>query len=384
MGDDPSGGTGGQPVKRPVGRTDSGTGATTGSVGPAEPLPATPGDLTRDWLGPVLVAAGETAPRGITVEPLGPGVGFLGDVARVHLDGCGLGSVIVKFPPADPGGRHVGAMLNAWAREHAFYTEVVPRSPGADVPRCFFAGADPGDDRWVLVLEDCPSETLDTASGASQAQAEAAVDAVAAFHARWWQAPAKARFEWMPGFDRIGVGGLQGAWLDAIPLFTNRYGHLAPGDTLAWLASFAAELPAWSDRAATEPLTIVHADYRLDNLRYHDGRMTMLDWQTALRGPGAMDLASFVATSLTIENRQAWEDQLIARYANGLRSAGVEVDDAWLRRSYDENLLWWMGQFANNLARLEPDDPEAQAALDTMIERTYTAGHDRNVGRLLG
>ncbi len=60
------------------------------------------------------------------------------------------------------------------------------------------------------------------------------------------------------------------------------------------------------------------------------------------------------------------------------------MDEEWLARSYDENLLWWMGQFGANLARLEPDEPEAQAALDTMIERTFTAAADRDAGRLLG
>ena len=177
---------------------------------------------------------------------------------------------------------------------------------------------------------------------------------------------------------------MQAAWLDAAPVFIERYGHLIPDGTDQWPRRFAAELPTWSERAGSEPLTIVHADYRLDNLRFHQGRMTIIDWQTALRGPCAMDLSSFVITGLTVEDRRAWEPDLIERYRRAVSAAGVDIDDEWLQRSYDENVLWWMGQFANNLARLEPEDPAAQAALDTMIERTYTAGHDRAVGRLLG
>jgi hypothetical protein len=349
----------------------------------AEP-PAAADELTPAWLAAALDGA---AVERIEVEPLGPGVGFLGDVARVRLayrEGgvTGPDTVIVKFPPADPGGRQVGAMLNVWAREQAFYQQIAPASPGAQVPHCHHVAADPERGRWVLVLEDCPSEPLDAATGATRIQADAAVDALAAFHARWWCS--EQTFDWMPGFDRSGVGGLQGPWLDAIPVFVRRYGHLVPDPTRDWLTTFAHELPAWSDRVAAEPLTIVHADYRLDNLRFHDGRMTILDWQTALRGPGPMDLTSFLATACTVDDRRAWEPALIDRYAGALLADGVEVDPAWLVRSYDENLLWWMGQFANNLARLEPDDPAAQAALDTMIERTYTAAADREVGRLLG
>ncbi|MEL7155442.1 MAG: hypothetical protein AAFN30_02465, partial [Actinomycetota bacterium] len=105
--------------------------------------------------------------------------------------------------------------------------------------------------------------------------------------------------------------------------------------------------------------------------------------QTALRGPCAMDLSSFLITGLSIDDRRRWEPDLIDRYRRAAVAAGVDLDTDWLTRSYDENVLWWMGQFANNLARLEPDDPAAQAALDTMIERTYTAAADRSVGRLL-
>ena len=352
-------------------------------------------EVTASWMAVALGHPDQPAPiEAVDVEPLGAGVGFLGDVARVGITWANAdagsdqrpSTVIVKLPPADPGGRQVGAMLHVWAREQAFYTEVAPAWPEAPVPTCHHAGADPDAGRWVLVLDDCPSEPLDTAAGATDHQVRAAADALAAFQARWWGRG--ARFEWMPGFDRTGVGGLAGAWLGAIPLFLERYGHLLPDETDRWLEAAPDWLGRWSDRAGVGPLTVVHADYRLDNLRYHDGRVTIIDWQTALRGPGPMDLSSLVVTGCTIDDRRRLEPELIDRYRAGLGAAGVdlaaEADPGWLERSYDENLLWWMGQFASNLARLEPDEPEAQAALDTMIERTYVAGADRQVGRLLG
>lgn len=351
----------------------------------AAPVPSRFEDLTAEWMNLVLDVQPGVVER-IDVEPLGPGVGFLGDVARVRVryrpgHQSGPASVMVKIPPADPGGRQVGSMLNVWAREQAFYREVAPSSPGAQVPICHHTGADPDQGRWVLVLEDCPSEPLDAAVGASDEQAMAAVDALVGFHAHWWQA--ERILEWMPGLDRTSFAGLSGAWSEATPLFLDRYGHLLPDGTEEWLRACPSWLPDWSARAGREPVTIVHADYRLDNLRYHDGRMTIIDWQTALRGPGAMDLSSFVVTGCTIERRRRLEPDLLDRYARGLAAAGVTVDPAWLGQSYDENLLWWMGQFASNLARLEPDDAGAQAALDTMIERTFTAAADRDVGRLL-
>ena len=352
------------------------------------PVPADLGQVTAGWLERALRAGGLAGVEvaSIAVEPLGAAGGLLGDLARVRVAyarGQGPATVMVKVPPADPGGHQVGSMLRAWAREGAFYREVAPASPGARVPHCYHNGADEEAGRWVLVLEDCgPGERpTGPGAGASPAQAEAAVDALAAFHATWWGSP--RRFAWMPGFDSAGVGGLQPLWFSSHPRFLERFGHLIPEPTAAWLVDFSHRLPAWSARAAAEALTVVHADYRLDNLLYIGRQVTIIDWQTALRGPGAMDLSSFLATSLTVGDRRAAENDLIERYRRGLADRGVSVDAAWLARSYDETLLWWMGQFANNLARLEPADPAVQQTLDTMIERTFTAAADRDAGRLI-
>lgn len=366
----------------------------------AEGWPGVPGDfgdVTAAWVeaalraGPIPGAPGGLVATvaAVDVEPLGAAVGFLGDLARVtvtYSSGDGPTTVIVKLPTADPGGHQVGSMLRAWAREVAFYRQVAPASPGARVPRCWHSGADEAAGRWVLVLEDVPSTAIDTEQGATGSQAAAAVSALARFHAAWWDSgadPSARRFAWMPGFDTTGVAGLAPLWADAHPRFLERYGHVVPSPTDRWLLALADWLGPWSARAAGEPLTVVHADYRLDNLLIGEASVTMIDWQTALRGPGPMDLTSFVATALTVEDRRAWEGELIDRYAREVTAHGHPVDRAWLNRSYDENLLWWMGQFANNLSRLAPDDPAARQALDTMVERTFTAALDRDCGRLL-
>ena len=372
------------------------------ATGPEEipGVPASFDDMTSSWMQAALRAGPAPGPgaagldvevASVEVRPLGATVGFLGDLARVAITyarGDGPATVIVKLPTADPGGHQVGSILRAWAREVAFYREVAPASPGVRVPQCWHTGADEAAGRWVVVLEDVPALPIDSGRGVTGAQAGEAVRALAGFHAAWWAAgddgpPAAGRFGWIPGFDTTGVAGLAPLWADAHPRFLERYGHVVPSPTDRWLLALADWLGPWSARAATEPLTVVHADYRLDNLLISEVSVTMIDWQTALRGPGPMDLTSFVATALTVEDRREWEDELIHRYASGLEERGWRIDRDWLLRSYDENLLWWMGQFANNLSRLAPGDPEARRALDTMVERTFTAALDRGCGRLL-
>jgi len=315
-----------------------------------------------------------------------PNLGFMCDIFRIapHWNSEPpadiAGTFLVKIPPSDPGGVHVGRMLDAWAREGNFYRDVAPLTPQLSLPRCYDIGEDRAAGRWSLVLEELPSDGVTDSIGASRGQAAQALEVLAQIHAAWWQS--STRFDWMPGFDDRGVGGLQPLWLDSIPTFLERYAHLIPPETAVWLTTFAPRLQAWSDKAATEPLTIVHADYRADNMIFSGEKVTVIDWQTALRGPAAMDVSSFLATSMTTELRRAHEADLIDEYLAALTNAGVTVDRDWFETSIDENLLWWMGQFANNLAHLHPD-ADAQERLDLMVTRSYQMAADRNVGRLL-
>ena len=323
---------------------------------------------------------------GVTIEPLPASKGLIGDLAIVHVEYEGepdLASaprrLALKLPAQSPDSRRIGSMLNAYGREAAFYDHVAART--AHAARCFYNGADPTTDRWALAIEYIDADPFDPVRGATEAQATAAIDALAALHGAWWGAATE--FEWMPGFDRGGVGGLAPLWEQNLPVFTERYRESLPGDTANWVTAFAPALADWSNEAAGGPLTLVHADYRIDNLLFRGDRVTIIDWQTAMRAPAAMDLSCFITTSLTIDGRRTHEDALIDRYLAGLAEHGVEADRSWFMRSYDENLLWWMGQFGNNLAHLRPDDVAVQNALTAMVERVYSAGNDHDVGRLL-
>lgn len=355
-------------------------------------LPADFDAITPAWLTNALQRADTTeSTRPLTViavrwERIGEQTGFLGRLARLYptyaAGATGPASIIAKLPTLDPGGLEIGRMLGVWPREARFFDEVAATC-NARIPLCYFNGADPGADRYVLLLEDCgPAQPADQVLGATDEQAKSAVDALARLHAQWWGV-AKP-WPWMPGFDRIGDSPLQGAMRSAIPGFILRYGSQVPAHTIAWLAEFVEQFRDWTTGLSTRPLTLVHADYRLDNLLYdEDGEPTMIDWQTALWGPGAMDLASFCSTSLTVADRRRLEPDLLQRYSAGIAAAGHDVSVAEVTDSYRECLLWWMAIFANNLSRLDPQDQRATTLFDLMIERTFVAAADHDAGAVL-
>lgn len=350
------------------------------------PVPGRFDEITTAWFAAALAEGGRLAAdvAEIAVEPMAPDAGLLGDLALVHAtfaDDRPPRSFVLKLPAANPTSRQIGDMLRAYEREVAFYRHIAPRATGTQLAACFYAGQDRAARRWALVLEAVEADEVDFVGGATIGQAHAAVDALADWHGDWWQSPDPHR--WMPGFDTTGVGGLQPLWTQNLPVFVERYADVLPGESAAWVLRFAPTLGDWSTAAAAEPLTMVHSDCRIDNLLFRGEQVTIIDWQTAMRAPAAMDLTCFIATSLDVELRRASEDALIDRYLARLERRGASVDGVWFRRSYDQNLLWWMGQFGNNLAHLEPDDPSAAANLRLMVERVYTAGLDHRVDRLL-
>jgi len=349
-------------------------------------VPATVDDLSLQWFNEAIREGGvlDAEFDSLTVEPMDPSKGLIGDLATLSVTyerGSGPSTFVIKLPAANPDSRRIGEMLGAYAREVAFYRAAAPHSTSTRLPKCFYTGADDSQQHWAIILEYIDADPFDYFAGATDAQAATAVDALADFHAVWWES--HIRFDWMPGFDRAGVGGLQPMWLANLPVFIERYGHVLPGATSEWVLRFAPSLTNWCQGAAHEPLTMVHSDYRIDNLLFTGDHVTMIDWQTAMRAPAAMDLSCFITTSLSIERRRQTERQLIDRYLARLNSQGVSIDTDWFNRSYDENILWWMGQFGNNLAHLDPGNEIVQQGLTAMIERVYTAAADRNVGRLL-
>jgi aminoglycoside/choline kinase family phosphotransferase len=75
---------------------------------------------------------------------------------------------------------------------------------------------------------------------------------------------------------------------------------------------------------ARAPRTIVHSDFRSDNLfRDESGQVAIIDWENIVRGRGPLDVAVFSVASLSVDNRRAHEDQVLQAYVRALRERGV-------------------------------------------------------------
>ena len=74
--------------------------------------------------------------------------------------------------------------------------------------------------------------------------------------------------------------------------------------------------------------------------------MGLADWQCATKGHWSRDVSYAIACGLTVEDRRAWERDLLRYYLDRLQAAGgerISFDDAWThyRQQMFHALSWW-------------------------------------------
>ena len=147
-------------------------------------IPRTVDDLTTEWCSEVL----RRQITGVHATPLGVGVGLVGQLFKLELDGpAGRATVVAKLAAPTDEGRFVATVLNMYGREVGFYNELSKRTTIAH-PHCLFAEHDPATQDAVLLLEDVSprGRLLDQIAGCSIADARPAIRSLAKLHACFW------------------------------------------------------------------------------------------------------------------------------------------------------------------------------------------------------
>ncbi|SHN46531.1 phosphotransferase family protein [Cryptosporangium aurantiacum] len=282
-----------------------------------------PADLTPAWLSRVLRLGSDIDADLRAVRAQRIGTGQIGASYRVELDGApgAPPSVVVKI--ASGSDRSMVSQGFAW--EVGFYRQLADRVR-ARIPRCWYGAISPDHTRFTLVLEDLsPAEPGSQAVGCAPDRARDAVVNLAGLHAPFWNSTFLAGgLEWLSPPDAEGCAFLGALHRDATDAFVKRFGTDLPAADAETLRAAADRTERWlaGHRA---PFSLVHGDYRLDNLMFHPDRpeVAALDWQTISVGHPGRDLAYFLANSLSIDDRRAHEDDLVAGYHAELVRQGV-------------------------------------------------------------
>ncbi len=301
-----------------------------GSAAGGDAVRRTAGDVDPAWLTAVLHAGGHLADdarvTGVTATPVG--TGQMADTVRLRLDyepdGAGPASIVGKFASQDEQSLNTGRVMRAYEVEVRFYAEVAPRV-AARVPALLFAALDPVESWFTLLLEDLDDAVQgDEIEGCDADVAAAALGQLAALHAPCWEDAGLAATGWIDRSSPEGDEFTAALVTGVFPGFLERYGDRLDPEHRALLEAFIPRLRTWMSRERG-PRTIVHADFRLDNLLFTSDRPepAVVDFQTVNWGCGAYDLAYFVGGSLEPAVRRAAGDALVAGYHEALVARGV-------------------------------------------------------------
>jgi hypothetical protein len=290
-------------------------------------------DLTPEFLTRALAAHLDGA-RVTVVQTTPVGTGQVSDSCRLRLtydrDLELPETLIAKVPAADPASRNAAKVFRTYEIEASFYGQLAARLPVA-LATCYYAGYDAGPDEYVVLLQDlAPACAGDQLAGITPDQAAIAIDELAALHAFGWGSNELAELPWLNRSSPEGAQLMTAAVTGMYPGFRDRYGTRLEPETLPLIEDFLPRTAGYL-AARDGPRTIVHGDFRADNLLFGPARPVVLDWQTCSFGAGLGDLSYFLGSSLQVPDRQQHEEDLVRRYHAALTRSGVRLswNDCW-------------------------------------------------------
>ncbi len=282
-------------------------------------------------------------------------------------------SVIVKMATDDPHRLFIMQTAKFYAREVRFYEELSTTAP-VRVPRCFHSAIDAETSAFLLVLEDVGElRHVDQLEGCGFDDAVQALRTLAKLHARWWGHDlGDVADTFMPmnnDFNQFVVPVIyQQSW----PAARDARPDLWPDDVSVFLDGFGAKVPQILD-GLMGPNTLIHNDYRVDNLLWDGDDIVVLDFQMYSTASGLLDFAYFVAQSIPKEVRKERFDELLDAYLSELTANGVTLDretalDRY-RRALVFGFMWPLGLMGS----YDTLDPRGRDLADTMLDRHLAA-----------
>ncbi len=283
------------------------------------PIPAGIEDIDDEWLSTAMA----TPVRISDIKNVGEGYGMVSSLYRIWLAGDDPGSVIVKLPSLDEAAQFAATILRLNIREVGFYRELAADSP-IRVPHAYHAAVNDETHQFVLVIEDLIAwRAVDQVQGMRLEDAQRSIAALASWHLKWWQAaaPIVSRGTAIaigdPIYPMILPAVFAEGWQKLLSEMNVPAALRAAGD------HWSDALPGLLESFAQEPSTLVHGDYRADNMFFSDtGELALVDFQVIGESTAVGDLAYFVTASLPAEVASRSEQDLFSLWRDTLLAGG--------------------------------------------------------------
>ena len=269
------------------------------------------------------------------------------------------------------------------AAEGRFYREIRPEL-NIEAPRCYHSAWDRNSGRSVHLFEDviatkaarfCKWNTT-----ISRPQAEQIIDTLATMHGQFYESPRfSSDLKWVVSYvdffragERVGLRAChEQAMIKAEAIIP---ADISRRRSEIWPLTMKA-----LDLHRKGPYTLLHSDVHLGNWYISgESRLGLCDWQCLGKGHWARDLAYALSTTISIEDRRAWERDLLRRYLEQMREKcglSTSFDEAWdlYRQQIVLALMMWTPTLVHT--RTTPDMQPEEMSLE-MIKRMTAAMSD--------
>ncbi|WP_019875180.1 phosphotransferase family protein [Sporichthya polymorpha] len=363
-----------------------------GPVTAPDAVPARVEDLTPEWLTAALCRDRPGA-RVVGVELGGGSEGTSSRRAlTVSYNEAGTGLPTAVYTKSTP--RFVSRVLvgvTGAAGAEALFYDRIRQHLDIGAPAGYAGAWDPRSCRSMVLAEDVSvtrgATFPDAAVHIDRRGAESMVREMARYHGALWEDPRLDR-EWTSLRDALTWQRKFNAstGMDAGAVFAFRFAREEIPDALH--ARRREVRPAFARSLEVNvrlPRTLLHQDVHPRNwFHLPDGALHLYDWQGIAKGNWALDVAYALSAALDVEDRRAWERDLIALYLDELAAAGGKspsFEEGWLayRQQMLHGLIFWTYTLlVGKVSELQPE-----TYVRTLIRRTSQAVVDLETLNLL-
>jgi hypothetical protein len=211
---------------------------------------------------------------------------------------------------------------------------------------------------------------LNQLEGVGLEEARTLLSTLADFHAMWWGSP---KLEGMTGTFQPLANPTYNAvlpmlWTQGWPNVELHAGQLVP-DAVRSIGGMWAGKVGWMLENLMAPTTLLHGDWRADNLMFDGENPVAIDFQLIGTGSGMYDVGYFISQSIATDVRRGHDRELVDHYLDRLESHGIEVDRAEAWRQYLVCIVFCVTYGVTTFGGYTEQNERGQALLRDMLLR---------------
>lgn len=313
-------------------------------------LPETIEGVTTSWLAHVLLGSGLppiVASRILEV--------MHGTATKIHIELTfpdGAARTIWLKTGFENHSHEIG-QDTVYAGEVYYYTHLAGRYD-TQSPHCFYTHHEPDTGNSVIIMEDILPQKpcfFEPVRPISPDVCATALATLARFHAASWNSDFLTTDRWLSSGGAYTHSNVLGwlysddnwALMSGLPRFKVLPQILRARDLLR--DTHARLLGAW--RESANPFCLSHGDAHIgQGYLLPDGSVNFLDWQCVMKNSWANDVAYFMISALSLEDRRAHQQDLLRGYLAALVARGASAPDfaeSWrLYKTYAFHGLGWV------------------------------------------